>query len=103
MVAQTPIHSAKSTVWAAISERGIIGLFFFEEHGAQVAVTKERYVEVLEDFKKDLESLYPSLMTKFWFQQDGSKLSHLQYDFEWGPHSPDLSPPAFLSLGLSER
>ena len=59
-------------VWAAISERGIIGPFFFEEHGAQVTVTKERYMEVLEDFKKEQESLYPSLMTKIWFQQDGA-------------------------------
>ena len=37
----------RNVVWAAISERGISGQFFFEEHGAQIIVTKERYVEVL--------------------------------------------------------
>ena len=74
-ITQTPLHAAKRTVWAAISERGIIRPFFFKEHGPQVTAMKERYVEVIEDFKKELESLYPSLMTKFWFRQ----LSHFQY------------------------
>ena len=71
-VAQIPLHSAKCTVWAAISEQEIIRPFFSEEHGTQFTVTKERYVEVLEDFKKEIESLYPSLMTKFWFQKYGA-------------------------------
>lgn len=115
--AQKPLHSAKCTVWAAISQRGIIGPFFFEEHGSQVTVTKERYVEVLEDYWKELKSLYPSLMSKFWFQQDGASphTSHLsrdwlrdhfgkrvvslKTDFEWAPHSPDLSPPDFFLWG----
>ena len=121
-VAQTLLHSAKCTVWAAISERGIVGLFFFEKHGAQITVTKERYVEVLDDFKKELESLYLSLMTKFCFQQDGAS-SHtsnvsqewlkknfgkpvisLKTDFEWSPHSSDLSPPDFSLWGyLKDR
>ena len=91
--------------------------FFFEEHGSQVTVTKERYVEVLEDYWKELKSLYPSLMSKFWFQQDGASphTSHLsrdwlrdhfgkrvvslKTDFEWAPHSPDLSPPDFFLWG----
>ena len=116
-VAQQPLHSSKCTVWAALSERGIIGPFFFENHGVQVTVNKERYVEVLKDFYKELESLYPSLMTKFWFQQDGasphtSNLSRdwlqehfgkrvisLKTDFEWAPYSPDLSPPDFFLWG----
>lgn len=116
-VAQKPLHSAKCTVWAAISERGIIGPFFFEEHGSQVTVTKERYIEVLKDFWKELESLYPSWMKHFWFQQDGASphTSHLSQDwlkqhfgkrvvslktdFEWAPHSPDLSPPDFFLWG----
>ena len=56
---------------------------------------------------------YP-YMRRFWFQQDGasshtSKMSRdwlkenfgrraisLKADFEWAPHSPDLSPPDFL-------
>lgn len=90
---------------------------FFEEHGSQVTVTKERYIEVLSDFWKELESLYPSLTDKFWFQQDGasshtSNLSRewlknhfrkhvvsLKTEFEWAPYSPDLSPPDFFLWG----
>ena len=118
-VSTKSLHSRKCTVWAAISARGIIGPIFIEESGAAVTVTKERYVEVLKTFKSELQTLYPSLMSKFWFQQDGasfhtSNLSRnwlkenfggrvisLKSDFEWAPHSPDLIPPRFFSLGLS--
>ncbi|CAM1304959.1 Uncharacterised protein r2_g1479 [Pycnogonum litorale] len=121
-VATKPLHSPKCTVWAAISARGIIGPIFIEESGAAVTVTKERYVEVLKIFKSELQTLYPSLMSKFWFQQDGasshtSNLSRdwlkknfgdrvisLKTDFEWAPHSPDLSPPDFFLWGyLKDR
>ena len=71
-VAQLPIYSAKCTVWATISERVIIRPFFFKEHGAQVTVMKEHYEEVLEDFINELETQNPSLITKFWLQQDGA-------------------------------
>ena len=116
-VATKPLHSPKCTVWAAISARGIIGPIFIEESGAAVTVTKERYVEVLKTFKSELHTLYPSLMSNFWFQQDGassrtSNLSRdwlkenfggrvisLKTDFEWAPHSPDLSPPNFFLWG----
>ena len=66
-VATKPLHSPKCMVWAAISARGIIGPMFIEESGAAVAVTKERYVEVLKTFKSELQTLYPLLMSKFWF------------------------------------
>ena len=73
--------------------------------------------KVLGDFWKELKSLYPSLMSKFWFKQDGAS-SHtspisrdwvknhfrkwvvsLKTKFEWAPHSPDLSPPVFFLWG----
>ena len=74
-------------------------------------------MEVFKDSKKELESLYPSLMTKFWFQQDGAnshtsnmsrewlkknfgkRVISLKTDLEWAPHSPDLSPPDFFPWG----
>ena len=113
-VATKSLHSPKCTVWAAISARGIIGPIFIEESGAAVTVTKERYVEVLKTFKSELQTLYPSLMSKFWFQQDGAsshtlnlsrdwlkeyfggRVISLKSDFEWAPHSPDLSPKSFF-------
>ena len=121
-VATKPLHSPKCTVLAAISARGIIGPIFIEESGAAVTVTKERYVEVLKTFKSELQTLYPSLMSKFWFQQDGAsphtsnlsldwlkenfggRVISLKTDFEWAPHSPDLSPPDFFLWGyLKDR
>ena len=66
-VVTKPLHSPKCTVWAAISARGIIGPIFIEESGTAVTVTKECHVEVLKIFKSELQTLYPSLMSKFWF------------------------------------
>ena len=79
-------------------------------------------MEVLEDFKMELESLYPSPITKFWFHQDeasshtsnmfrewlkknfGKRVISLKADFEWAPHSQDLSPPdLFLWSYLKDR
>ena len=71
-------------------------------------------------YKSELQTLYPSLMRKFWFQQDGtsshtSKLSQnwlkenfgrrvisLKTDIEWAPHSLDLSPQ-ISSFGATWR
>ena len=61
------LHSPKCTAWAAISARGIIRPIFFEESGAAVTVTKERYVEVLKTLKSELQTFFPSVMSKFWF------------------------------------
>ena len=79
---------------------------------------KGRYVDVLEKFTSELEARFSySMRVKFHFQQDGapphtSKLaldwlkSHFnnrvisrKTDFEWAPHSPDLSPPDFFLWG----
>ena len=119
-VVSVPLHSPKCTVWAAISSKGIVGPIFFEdEKGETTTINKERYVFVLEQFKRELASRFPNYITKFWFQQDGasphtSKLSldwlqsaenfgarviSLKADFEWAPHSPDLSPPDYFLWG----
>ena len=121
-VVTKPLHSPRCTVWTAISARGIIGPIFIEESGAAVTVTKERYVEVFKTFKSELQTLYRSLMSKFWFQQDGasshtsnlsrdwlkenfeSRVISLKTDFELAPLSPDLSPPDFFLWGyLKDR
>ena len=108
-----PLHSPKYTVWAATSARGIFAPIFIEKSDAAVTDNKERYVEVLTTFKSEIQTLYPSLMSKFWFQQDWasphtsnlfrdwlkenfrSRVISLKTDFEWAPHSPDLSPQIF--------
>ena len=85
-----------------------------------MTVNKERYVEVLQKFSVELEAKFPGVRKKTWFQQDGasSHTSKLAFDwlhanfgkrvislktqFEWSPHSPDLSPPDFLSMGIPQ-
>lgn len=48
---QKPMQSPKVTVWSAISGRGVIGPFFFENaQGQNVTVNTERYVAILECF-----------------------------------------------------
>ena len=116
-VATRPLHSTKCMVWTAISARGIVRPFFIKESGTIATVTKERYVEVPKIFKSQLQTLYLSLMGKFWLQQDGasSHTSNLAQDwlkenfgnrtislktnFEWASYSPDLSPPNFFLWG----
>ena len=117
--ATNPLHSPKCTVWAAISARGIIRPIFIEESGAAVTVTKERYVEVLKTFKSELQTFFPSLMSKFWFKQDGAsfhtsnpsrdwlkenfggRVISLKTDLEWASYSPDLIPPDFFFGAIS--
>ena len=97
-------------MWAAISARGIIGPVFIEESGAAVTFNKERYVEVLKTFKSEIQTLYPSLMIKFSHLKLVPRLAERellrpsdQSDFEWAPHSPDLSLRFFLCGYLKDR
>ena len=67
---ERPLHSPRATVWCAVADFGVIGPYFFEEGGATVTVTADRYVEMLETF------LRPKLddvdTEHVWFQQDGA-------------------------------
>ena len=57
-------------VWCGISKVGIDGPYFFEEEGATVTVTSERYVEMLRNFlRPQLRSLWVN-MEEMLFQQD---------------------------------
>jgi hypothetical protein len=109
------LHSAQGTVWCAIAEFGIVGLYFFEEWGIMVTVTSDCYIEMLENF------LWPQLeemdVANAWFQQDGAtahtaqrclqvlremfpgKLIPLHGDVRWPAHSPDLAPCDFFLWG----
>ena len=43
-------NSPKVTVWCAMDSFGVWGPYFFEEEGATVIVTSDRYCEMLERF-----------------------------------------------------
>jgi hypothetical protein len=67
---QRPLHTAKVSVWCGISQVGITGPYFFEEEGATVTVTSERYVKMLCTFLlPQLRSLRVN-MEETWLQQD---------------------------------
>lgn len=116
-VVSKPLHSKKVTVWCAVSHRGIIGPFFFEENGVTTTINSDRYIVILEMFLEELKRLYPNTWTKMWFQQDGasphaankslewvkehfkSRVISRKCEIEWPPYSPDLSPPDFFLWG----
>jgi hypothetical protein len=48
---EKPVHGEKITVWAAMSSKGIIRSFFFEdETGETQTVNSTRYLELLKKF-----------------------------------------------------
>jgi transposase len=114
---ERPLHSQKVTVWCAVSTRGVIGPYFFEdERGNATTVTSQRYVDMLNTFVAEQLQNFPDLHNP-WFQQDGatahtaraSMMAVRQLfgnhvisrfgDIHWPPRSPDLSVCDFFLWG----
>lgn len=112
---EKPLHSARVTVWCALSKVGIIGPYFFEENERAVTVNSERYVNMIENFfVPNLEEIDAE---DVWFQQDGAtahtariamrvlrenfpgRLISLRGDLPWPARSPDLAPCDFYLWG----
>ena len=116
---QRPLHSPKVTVWCAMGSFGVGSPYFFEEEGATVTVTSDRYCEMLERFlrPKVAQLLADYEPDDVWFQQDGatshtsrrslgilqnmfpSHVISLRGDIGWPPRSPDLNPCDFFLWG----
>lgn len=115
---QKPLHSPKVTVWAALSARGVIGPYFFEnERGHTVTVNTERYIAMLQNFLAPTLQDFDGFNQRSWFQQDGAtchtsndslsavreifgkKVISKRGDINWPPRSPDLSPMDFFLWG----
>lgn len=109
--------SPKVNVWCALSQRGIIGPFFFE-NDAEVAVNvnHHNYLAMLRDFFIPHLTQLADIDDSF-FQQDGAP-PHFALDvreflnttfperwigrrgpLEWAPRSPDLTPLDFFLWG----
>ena len=128
--AQKPLHSAKVTVWCALSSHGIIGPYFLEDqNGNCVTVTAAVYRDqVIDRFTADLRLLCDEHGIDYAaqiFQQDGAPAhtgrGNLQYlaevlpgganglisrfaDMPFPPRSPDLTPlDSFLWGFVKER
>ena len=108
-----------------MSKHDIIGSFWFEdENGELLTVTKEQYIQVLQEYWTALGHQNGGSFKRNcqWFQQDGAtphtanvtlewldqcfpqRLVSRQQDPEWSPHSPDLNRPGFFLWGyLKDR
>ena len=121
-VLQTTLHFVKCTAWVAINKLGIIRPYWFEDDDdLSQTVNKGRYMVVLNKYWASLGRRRGVLRVSQWFQQDGATphtaneiLAWLRQRFEerlisrrcneeWAPHSPDLNPPRFLSVGFPQR
>lgn len=87
------VHGPKLHLWGAISSRGALSLYIFEQN-----LNGKRYVEILEEKLDEMERLYPDY---FILQQDNAPSHRAASSFiednfseklKWPAHSPDLSP-----------
>ncbi|KAI6659882.1 hypothetical protein LOD99_14222 [Oopsacas minuta] len=96
-----PLHSKKVTVWCALSEKGIIRPYFFEENGVTTCINSEHYIVMLEKFLEDLKRLFPSNWQKMWFRK--TVLLPMQLKSPWigleFTSSPGLSVASVRSSG----
>lgn len=108
---QKRLHCPKTTVWCAISARGIIGPYFFNQ---RETVTAEVYCQMIDEFLVPQLQLFPGFNNRTQFQQDGAtpptarvsmeklrvifpnKLISKYGDIPWAPRSPDLTPCDFF-------
>ena len=121
-ITQKPLHSSKVTAWCALSYRGIIGPFWFEDEDENaVTINQENYRRVVQTFCTNLCRKRNITFSTQWFQQDGATphtaketLEFLRQKFEnrlisfktahlWAPHSPDLNPLDFFLWGYAKE
>lgn len=118
---ETPLQTAKVTVWCGITSSRIIGPYFFEDvNGNTVSVNGDRYRQMIQEYL--LPEIRSMNIADIYFQQDGApchtaretidilkasfspRLISRFGDIEWPPRSPDLSAPDFFLWGyLKDR
>ena len=117
-VAQRPLHSKKCTAWCAISSRGVIGPFRFEDaEGNAVTINSVRYRQVLAKFWKSLQQRCKDDPHLQWLQKDGAtahsaaktrdwlrnrfgeRVISAKEANPWPARSPDLTPADFFLWG----
>lgn len=112
---QKPLHSPKTTVWAAISAKG--PYFFENNQGNNVTANSAEYVKMLQDFFTPQLHEFQGYNSRTWMQQDGAtchtsnaslpvvkelfpnKLISRRGDIPWPSRSPDLTPCDFFLWG----
>ena len=114
-IQERPLHSPRVTVWCAVADFGVIDPYIFQEGGATVTVSADRYVAMLDTFLRP--KLDDDDTERVWFQQDGATahtarrllgvlsemfpgcLISLRGDVGWPARSPDLNPCDFFLWG----
>ena len=106
---QTVLHSLKCTAFVAMSAKGIIGPFWFEnDEGETEAVNTERYMEVVRQFLDELRRRwgvrsYPHIsnLTMYFLRGVfGDRLITRWATNVWQSYSPDLNPLDLFLLGF---
>lgn len=115
---EVALHTPKVTVWAAMSSRGIIGPYFFENNqGQSITVNAQRYSSMIRNFVGPALQAFDGFDNRTWFQQDGAtshtaneslvalrmffpeKLISRRGDIDWPARSCDLTPLDFFLWG----
>ena len=114
---ETASQRERVTVWCAVEEFGVLGLYFFEdEDGSAVTIRPACYIEMLDNFLQPQLNELAADAEDIWFQQDGATvytaqeqcvtwelfprhiISHRD-DIPWPARSPDLAPSNFFLWG----
>ena len=78
------VDSKKRNAWRAISSRGVIGPFWFENaEGNAVTVNAVRYRQVLVKFWKNLQQRCRDDLHLQWLQQDGATAHSAAKTRDW--------------------
>ena len=118
---EVPLHSPKVTAWIALSIKGILGPYWFEdEQGKAVTVNQHNYQGVVKKFHDELRSRRLGATTA-WLMQDGatchtakstmdclktlfgSRIIIGKLDVLWPPNSPDLNPLDYFLWGYCKE
>ena len=120
-ISEKQLKGVKVTAFIAFNAKhGLLGPYWFEEHGNMITVNSPHYCVIMQRFHDDLsQKITPRQLRVTWFMQDGATshtvdasaefhqglfgnhLIDLQTKNEWTPHSLDLNPLDFWFRGAS--
>ena len=107
----TQLVPIKVMVWAAVSEKGLIGPYFFHKNSKNIPVNRHSYQECVLWFVEELKRR--RMLKKSYFMQDAAapdtaistknllrdifqdRLIGKGFSLIWPPYSPDLAPADF--------
>ena len=108
---ETQLVPIKVMVWAAVSEKGLIGPYFFHKNSKNIPVNGQSYHECVLWFVEELKRR--RILKKSYFMQDDAaphtaistknllrdifqdRLIGKGFSLNWPPYSPDLTPADF--------